>query len=142
MGASNRKDQPKTIKKDESFDQNDLDIVKKSWKSIENVEEFGLSLMIYIFKEHKEIKIKWIFAANLETEAEIRQNSQTKYHARKIIDIIQLLLSKLQSIEDLSNEELNTKLFRLGESHYHYTVTPDHLPVTIIILSKYFHLKI
>jgi len=142
MGASNGKDQPKIIKKEESFDQNDLDIVKKSWKSIENVEEFGVSIMIYIFKEHKEIKNKWIFAANLETEAEIRQNSQTKYHAKKIIDIIQLLLSKLQSIDDLSNEELNTKLFRLGESHYHYTVTPDHLPVTIKILCKYFNLKI
>ena len=92
------------------FNENDLEIVKKSWNSIENLEEFGVSIMIYIFQEHKEIKGKWIFASNLETESEIRHNSQVKYHSKKVIDIFNLLLSKLNNVDDLKNEDLNIKV--------------------------------
>jgi hypothetical protein len=138
------------------FNENDLEIVKKTWNSIEDLEEFGVSIMIYIFQEHKEIKAKWIFASNLETEFEIRHNSQVKYHSKKVIDVFNLLLSNLNNVDDLKNEDIHTKvcfiivllvdavlnnlylkdfstyfkkLFRLGESHYHYNVTQEHFPV-------------
>ena len=92
------------------FNENDLEIVKKTWNSIENFEEFGVSIMIYIFQKHKEIRGKWIFASNLETEFEIRHNSQVKYHSKKVIDIFNLLLSKLNNVDDLKNEDINNKV--------------------------------
>jgi len=130
MGASNSSDLQKT-KNNDTFNQNDLEIVKKTWNSIENLEEFGVSIMIYIFLEHKEIKGKWIFASNLETETEMRQNSQVKYHSKKVVDVLILLLSKLKSVEDFKNEDINLKLYKLGESHYHYNVSTDHFSVCV-----------
>ena len=98
MGSSQSAN--KTLKS-EPINQDDLDIVKKSWASVSDPQDLGLSIMIYIFQEHKEIKSKWIFAANLETLEEMLSNSQLKYHAKKVVDVLAFLLGKLEKVEDL-----------------------------------------
>ena len=128
MGASQSAN--KTVKS-EPVNQDDLNIVKKSWASVSDPQDLGLSIMIYIFQEHKEIKSKWIFAANLETLDEMLNNSQLKYHAKKVIDVLAFILGKLEKVEDLKSEQIITKLFRLGGSHYHYSVVPEHFPVSL-----------
>jgi hypothetical protein len=56
----------------EAITPKDLDLVKAAWSSIESKETFGIDIMVRLFLEHKEIKTKWIFASNLETEEEVR----------------------------------------------------------------------
>lgn len=89
-----------------------------------------------IFQEHKEIKSKWIFATNLETEAEMLSNSQVRYHARKIIDVISRIVDKAihtPNIQELSIDEFN--LIKLGRSHFHYGVRREHFVVKLIKLN-------
>lgn len=107
----------------------DIELLKASWKDV-NKEELGITIMVRIFQEHKEIKGKWIFATNLETEAEMLSNSQVRYHAKKIYDVINKIVEKLSTVTDakhISVDEFN--LVRLGRSHYHYNVRPEHFAV-------------
>ena len=128
MGVSNSKDNCKLTSK-EPLTQKDLDLVKSSWALIESKEDLGVAVMIRIFQEHREVKAKWIFAANLETEEEMLKNSQVKYHANKVINVLDGLIVKIENVSDLKSGELCTNLIRLGESHYHYNVGREHFPV-------------
>lgn len=90
-------------------------------------------IFLRIFQEHKEIKNKWIFATNLETEAEMISNSQVRYHAKKILDIMTKIINKLLSNpNEFSIEDFD--LTRLGRNHFHYGVIRDHFYVNALIL--------
>lgn len=86
--------------------------------------------IIRIFQEHKEIKSKWIFATNLETEAEMLSNSQVRYHAKKIYGVISKILEKLMATTDVRQFDIDEfGLVKLGRSHYHYNVRREHFAV-------------
>lgn len=113
------------------LNQKDAESLKISWDSIKNKEELGISIMVRIFQEHKEIKSKWIFATNLETEAEMISNSQLRYHAKKIMDVLSKLVDKVincPNIAEFSVEEF--ELTRLGRNHFHYGVRREHFFVS------------
>ncbi len=84
---------------------------------------------------HSEIKHKWIFAANLETEAEMLANSQIKYHAKKIMDVFDKLINTILSQSSLDKNALE----RLGRSHFHYGVKTEDFKVKLFIFLIYFH---
>ncbi|CAF0880104.1 unnamed protein product [Brachionus calyciflorus] len=105
----------------------EVEALKASWDAIKNKEDIGISTMVRIFQEHKEIKSKWIFATNLETEAEMISNSQLRYHAKKIMDVLSKVVVKAinsTNPEDFSVEEF--ELARLGRNHFHYGVRREH----------------
>lgn len=74
---------------------------------------------------HSEIKYKWIFAANLETEAEMLTNSQIKYHSKKIMEVFGQIMEVVVSRGSFEN----LGLIRLGRSHFHYGVKPSDFKV-------------
>ena len=71
----------------------------------------------------------WIFASNLDTEEEMLENSQLKYHAKKVIATIdRIVLSLTSSISEADQSDLK----RLGKSHYHYGIKKEHFKVDIL----------
>ena len=79
--------------------------------------------------EHKEIKNKWIFASNLETEEEMLENSQIRYHAKKVIEVLSRIIIQIiesSRAEKNKNESVAYDLFKLGKSHHHYGVERAH----------------
>lgn len=79
-----------------------------------------------LFTAHSEIKHKWIFAANLETEAEMVNNSQIIYHSKKIIEVFGKILNVVFTKGSFKGMELE----RLGRSHFHYGVVPSDFKVS------------
>ena len=79
----------------ETLTQQDLDLVKTSWNMVESKEDLGVEIMIRLFIDHSHLKSKWIFASNLETEEEMRSNSQLKYHAKKVVDLLNKVVERV-----------------------------------------------
>jgi hypothetical protein len=75
---------------------------------------------------HAVIKNKWIFAHGLNTEQEIRQNSQLTYHASKIIELFDKVIENIISI---NKSEFND-IIKLGRNHYGYGVRAQDFIVT------------
>jgi hypothetical protein len=67
---------------------------------------------------HAEVKSKWIFAHGLNTEEEIRKNSQLSYHANKIIELFSLIISEIDKINPADFKDV----LHLGKNHYSYGV--------------------
>lgn len=78
-----------------------------------------------LFTAHSEIKYKWIFAANLETEEEMLANSQIRYHSKKIMEVFSQIIYIVIHRESLDQLGLE----RLGRSHFHYGVKPTDFKV-------------
>ena len=76
---------------------------------------------------HQEVKGKWIFAADLITEQEMRANSQLKYHAKNIIIIFTKCVQTVLETSNVDSEFLT----KLGESHFHYGVRKEHFHVSL-----------
>jgi hypothetical protein len=101
----------------------DIDLVKKSWHLVESKENLGVEIMIRLFIDHSHLKSKWIFASNLETEDEMRSNSQLKYHAKNIISILGPVIEKIinaPSVDNINIDECG--LVSLGTKHFHFDV--------------------
>lgn len=126
------------IDQSDNVTKSDLELIKQSWDSIENKEEIGITVMVLIFQENQEIKNKWIFAANLETEAEMVSNSQLRYHAKKIIEVFNGVIVRLISLEPGKNFD-EEALIRLGQSHFHYNVNREHFAVNTQISLIFFY---
>lgn len=130
MGTTNSKSNTSALEdvaKLEPLNQKEVEALKMSWHAIKNKEQIGISTMVRIFQEHKEIKNKWIFATNLETEAEMVSNSQLRYHAKKIIDVLEKIVDKLINCSDIENFSVDEfDLIRLGRNHFHYGVKREN----------------
>ncbi|CAF1125808.1 unnamed protein product [Brachionus calyciflorus] len=100
---------------------NQLDSVKSTWKLIKNHKDFGLMIMERMFLKNSEIKHKWIFAKDLNTEEEIRKNLQTIYHAAKIME----MFNKLVNLYDLHKPNDFKEITHLGKNHFDYGVRPS-----------------
>lgn len=79
---------------------------------------------------HEEIKYLWIFASNLETEEEMLNNSQLRYHAKKVIEALDKVLVAVVSN---STQGLDQDLLRLGRNHFHHGVKSDYFGVSTLI---------
>ena len=81
-----------------------------------------------IFVSHEDIKYLWIFASNLETEEEMLNNSQLRYHAKKVVDALNKIL-----VAVISNEthNLDQDIQRLGKTHFHHGVKKEYFPVRL-----------
>lgn len=99
---------------------NEINMIKECWNDIEKKEDLGMAIMIRLFTAHSEIKYKWIFAANLETEEEMLANSQIRYHSKKIMEVFSQIIYIVIHRESLDQLGLE----RLGRSHFHYGVKP------------------
>jgi hypothetical protein len=118
----------------ETLTQQDLDLVKTSWNMVESKEDLGVEIMIRLFIDHSHLKSKWIFASNLETEDEMRDNSQLKYHAKNIVNILGPVVEKVISaptVESINIDECG--LMTLGTKHFHFDVNRNDFQVICII---------
>jgi hypothetical protein len=61
-----------------------------------------------MFRVNSELKMKFIFAHGLDTEEEMRANSQLTYHASGIIGAIDRMAKSLESVN--SNEYAEIEL--------------------------------
>jgi hypothetical protein len=75
---------------------------------------------------HSSIKHVWIFAQNLTTEEEIRNDSQVRYHSVRLLNSFGKIINDLT--EDLSNHQ--DYLIDLGVKHYHYDVKYEYFKVS------------
>lgn len=112
MGVANSK---KDVGLNEPITPNDIELIKNSWEAVNDKEELGIRLMIKMFSLDPEIKYLWIFASNLETDEEMWQNSELKYHARKVVNTVAKILTALISgiaslvLNVLNNDFLSIK---------------------------------
>lgn len=99
--------------------------VKSTWKLIGDQKEFGLNIMTRIFTKHNDIKHKWIFAKDLNNEEEIRKNPQLVYHATKIMEVMDKIITtyNYDSINDFK------EIMHLGKNHHSYGVRPSDFEV-------------
>ena len=109
----------------------DIKVLRNSWGSILNNDEIGLAIMVRILKEHQSIKQVFFFATKLETEVEMRKDSQVLYHARKLSTTFDKIVNDLDA--ELNNHK--EFLIKLGRKHYHYDVKYEYFQVTLFILS-------
>jgi hypothetical protein len=125
------------------INQKDLDLIRSSWSLIESKEAFGIEIMVQLLSNYKQIKDKWIFAANLETEEEMRENSQLKYHAKNIVKVFGSVVEKV--INAPSPESINIDecgLVTLGTKHFHFDVSRPNFEVLNFFLNSlkiFFH---
>lgn len=82
--------------------------------------------MISLFQSNiTKIKQLWVFAANLETEDEMLQNSQLRYHGDKIVSTFDKVINILTSP---SNEQID--LIALGRRHHGYGLRKEYFIVS------------
>jgi hypothetical protein len=120
----------------EPITENDIEIIRSGWNSIDSRDEFGLDIMISLFLTNRDIKSKWIFASNLETEEEMRSNSQVKYHAKKVIDLLSKVVERIVKSDPEKIDLEDFKLIKLGSNHFHYGVIRDDFIVSLFNLFK------
>jgi hypothetical protein len=85
--------------------------------------------------EYSEIKDQWIFAKDLTTQSEIRNNSQVVYHAISFLKVFNKAIGSLKPNVIPHLEDL----VQLGSNHYSYGVHCHHYKVlskNIFILNK------
>ena len=70
----------------------------------------------------------WIFATELRTEAEMRSNSQLRYHANKIISVINMMIENL----DCNLSKHKEFLHDLGRKHFNYDVKYEYFWVIFL----------
>ena len=80
------------------------------------------------------MKSKWIFAFGLNTEEEIRKNSQLSYHAKKIIEVFDYIIESIEKINMYDFKEITT----LGKTHYGYGVRAQDFVVFYICITLSF----
>lgn len=127
MGCSASQDD--LVVKIESLSPKDKEILKKSWSLIASKEELGNQIMFRIFRTHDEIKYLWIFASNLETESEMLRNSQFCYHAKRLADSLDMIVSALTAPTAVVDFSSYIDVFRLGKRHWHYGVQAAYYEV-------------
>lgn len=103
---------------EEKLNETDVKLIVSVWEVLPDKDAFGQDVMIRIFQEHSAIKNKWIFATNLETEAEMLSNPQVRYHANKIIGVFDRMIANLT----VDGRTVVDDLDRLGKSHFYYEV--------------------
>ncbi len=81
-----------------------------------------------IFTVHREIRDRWIFAVDLNTEEDMRNNSQLTYHAHQIIRLFSEIIRRLNT----SNPYDLKELIKLGTSHHGYGVEPYDFEVSSV----------
>lgn len=118
----------------EPITENDIEIIKSGWSSINSREEFGLDIMVRLFLNNRDIKSKWIFASNLETEEEMRSNSQLKYHAKKVVDLLNKVVERVVKSDPEHIDLDDFQLIKLGSNHFHYGVIRDDFVVSFVVL--------
>jgi hypothetical protein len=77
------------------FSENEIGHIQSSWSHV-----------LRMFEQHAHLKDKFIFAHSLETEEEMRQNSQLVYHAMRIIHLIYNMVRELNSVNIIDYQEL------------------------------------
>ena len=118
----------------EPITENDIEIIKSGWSSINSREEFGLDIMVRLFLNNRDIKSKWIFASNLETEEEMRSNSQLKYHAKKVVDLLNKVVERVIKSDPEHIDLDDFLLIKLGSNHFHYGVIRNDFVVSFVVL--------
>ena len=134
-----------------SITENDIELVKQTWKSIDNLDHFGVTLFITLFANYQEIKEKWIFTADLKTERDFLKSPELSFHAYQVIKMIDRLIAKLDSLDSLNTIENDIVLKKLGNVHFRYAVCRTEFFVcflfiftfeTTIIYKRFFFLKL
>ena len=115
--------------------QEDIRLIKTSWNTVKDYDELGMAIMIRIFKVHASIKHVWIFATKLETEEEIRNDSQVRYHAKKLMNTFDKIISELE-VDCLKHKDF---LINLGTKHYHYDLKYEYFKVITFVFIILFY---
>lgn len=103
----------------------DIHKIRTSWNSIQDYRELGMIVMIRIFMNYPHLKPMWKFAEPLITEAEMRSNSQLRFHANRVASTIAKIVENLTpKLETCVND-----IRRLGHIHSLHNVQPDYLKV-------------
>lgn len=85
--------------------------------------------MIKLFQSDNDIKYLWIFASNLETEEDMRQNSEIIYHAKRMITAIDRLILFLKADPMSVSYPDQINLIQMGKRHYHYGLRKEYFKV-------------
>ncbi|CAF1306587.1 unnamed protein product [Rotaria sordida] len=98
-------------------------LVRDTWADVCNkyYEEVGISFMVQIFHDYPQLRKLWIFAINLETEQEVRNNAQVRYHAAKIMYTLNEIINNIDDYD-----ERRRILEGLGQIHFTYDVQPAY----------------
>lgn len=75
---------------------------------------------------HPHLREKWIFARDLQTEEEIRENPQVKYHAKKIAQLLSKFIDEINTFNSLDLGDVSN----LGRNHHSYGVRPEDFQVS------------
>jgi hypothetical protein len=113
------------IEKPIIFSHEEIQIIRSAWANVTDQKEFSIKLMISLFQTFPEVRLKFIFALGLETEADMRANSQLIYHGSAILVIIDGLIKNFESVN--SNEF--SDVIALGSNHFHYGVKYQNFKV-------------
>jgi predicted class III extradiol MEMO1 family dioxygenase len=100
------------------FSPDEIQLVQSTWDHVTDHKEFGVKAMISMFQTYSDARFKFIFAHGLETEAEMRANSQLTYHAAAVIGVIDRVVKDFESVN--SNEF--SDIIVLGSNHFFYGV--------------------
>ena len=74
--------------------------------------------------EHPEIRYIWKFAQDCNSEDEMRRNSRIKYHGKRLMETIGVIVKSLTSME-----VLDVLLVELGSRHFTYGTKSEHFGV-------------
>jgi hemoglobin-like flavoprotein len=115
-----------------SFSPYEMQLVKRTWTYLEDQHELSIQLMVSMLTRFPQLKSKFIFTHGLNTEAELRGNSQLAYHGSRIVAVFDRIVKDIENIN--SNEYVFLK--NLGCNHFGYGVQPEHFKVLTFLQNK------
>lgn len=116
------------LKTPQSLSSQDIDHIKSSWKHVvkSGLSINGVNMMIKIFVEHKELKLLWRFARNLDTAEQMYSNQLLKLHGEKLFNAVDMVVNNLQDFKSIV-----PIIVQLGFSHYRWGAREEHFPVRL-----------
>ena len=109
----------------------EVKLVRESWAEMTRRGDFkthGNIMMIKFFESQPELKVKWKFAAHLNSREEMFKNAQLRSHGNNVFEAIHATVNSLDK-----TESLNELLTELGVRHIQYGVKAEYLDVSCLI---------
>ncbi|RNA03246.1 non-symbiotic hemoglobin 2 [Brachionus plicatilis] len=106
----------------------DIILLRNSWREIvhQGQEKFAVEFMVRLFTIYPNFKHLWWFLKDVNTEENLRNNSQVLVHGQKMFDAID---KSIYSLEDINS--CCFALINLGRIHFKIGVREEHFKLTL-----------
>ncbi|KAG7461231.1 hypothetical protein MATL_G00207980 [Megalops atlanticus] len=105
-----------------SLSQEQIDMIKESWKVIqEDIAKVGIIMFVRLFETHPECKDVFFLFRDVEDLERLRTSRELRAHGLRVMSFIEKTVARLDQPERLDQLALD-----LGKGHYRYNAPPKY----------------